>query len=63
MDATVAAVGEVTPQLVMELLRPSEVALSPSSTLVKDGGRSIARGEACHSVLGPGNARKVPPPS
>ena len=34
MDATVAAAGEVTPELVMELLRPNEVALSPDGSRI-----------------------------
>ena len=37
MDATVAAVGEVTPELVMELLRPSEVALSADGSRIAFG--------------------------
>src|SRR3954465_9113193 len=37
MDATTTAAGEVTPELVMELLRPSEVALSPDGLRIAFG--------------------------
>jgi hypothetical protein len=55
MNATFAAVGEVTPELVMELLRPSEVALSPdgSRTALVDGVRhqSTSRAMCLESVI------------
>src|ERR671925_537846 len=34
MDATVAAAGRVTPELVLELVRPNEVALSPDGSRI-----------------------------
>ena len=34
MDATVAAAGKVTPELVMELLRPNEVAVSADGSRI-----------------------------
>jgi hypothetical protein len=37
MDAVAITAGEVTPELLMELLRPSEVALSPDGSRVAFG--------------------------